>query len=123
VEIDDAYVNWANVTELAKAYDIHDTATIRRHARATGLTEKRDRNVRHALGKIIEHASTVIPNSAAIVQACVALAKITSDGRYVERRETLNLTPVFERMSAAELEQYAQSGVLPEWSDAVKVGK
>jgi hypothetical protein len=55
--------------------------------------------------------------------AAVALAKINADGRYVERRETLNLTPVFERMSAPELENYAASGTLPEWAaEAVKVG-
>jgi hypothetical protein len=110
------------VSELCKAYDIHDKQTVYRHARALGLIERRERNVKFALAKIIEHASTVIPNSAAIVQACATLAKITNDGRFVNRTETLNLAPIFARMDSDELESYAKSGALPSWAEeAVKV--
>jgi hypothetical protein len=121
-EIEREFVAWTSVSEIVKMYGIPERSSVYRHARATGLFETRDRNVRHALGKIIEHAGSVIPNSNSIVAAAVALAKINADGRYVERREVLSLTPIFERMSAQELETYASTGDLPAWAQSVVKG-
>jgi hypothetical protein len=36
-------------------------------------------------------------------------------GQRVERSETVNLNELFERMTQAELEKYAQDGTLPTW--------
>jgi hypothetical protein len=114
-EIEADFIAWNNVEEMAKEYGVTKDA-IRRHARALDLNGKRDKNIRAALCRIVEHASTVIPNSNSIVAAAVAIAKINGEGRFIERRETLNLTPIFSRMSGAELEAYAGTGALPEWA-------
>jgi len=123
-EIEKAFIDWTSGARIVEAFSIPgDGQTVYRHARAFGLYEKRDRNVKHALGKIVERASEVMPNANAIVAAAVALAKINADGRYVERRELLNLTPIFERLSAQELEEYASTGALPPWAQVeVKAG-
>jgi len=125
-EIEKEFVSWTSVGEIVKEFGIPERSSIYRHARATGLFEKRDRNVKLALGRIIERAGDIMPNANAVVAAAVALSKINADGKYVERRELLNLTPIFERMTPTELEVYAASGTLPSWAqsavDDVKVG-
>lgn len=104
--------------EFVKEFDIPECSSIYRHARATGLFEKRDRNIKLALGKIVERAGEIMPNANAIVAAAVALAKINGDGRYIERREVLSLTPIFERMTTRELEEYASTGSIPVWAQS-----
>jgi hypothetical protein len=117
-EIEKEFVAWTSVAEIVKTYNIPERSSMYRHARATGLFEKRDRNVKMALGKIVERAGEIVPNASAIVAAAVALAKINGDGRYIERREVLSLTPIFERMTARELEDYASTGTLPVWAQS-----
>jgi hypothetical protein len=117
-EIEKEFVSWTSVGEIVKEFGIPERSSIYRHARATGLFEKRDRNIKLALGKIVERAGDIVPNANAIVAAAVALAKINTDGRYIERREVLSLTPVFERMTARELEDYASTGTLPVWAQS-----
>lgn len=51
-----------------------------------------------------------------------ALAKINADGRYVERREVLNLTPIFEHLSAQEPETFASKGDLAVWAASIVDG-
>jgi hypothetical protein len=118
-EIEREFVSWTSVPEIVKEFSIPEQSSVYRHARAAGLFEKRDRNIKLALGKIVERAGEIMPNANAIVAAAVALAKINADGRYVERREVLSLTPIFERMSAQELETYASTGDLPTWAQSV----
>jgi hypothetical protein len=36
-------------------------------------------------------------------------------GQWVERSERIDLSQLFDRMSAAELEEYAKDGKLPDW--------
>ena len=117
--IEASYVNWKSPTALCKEYGL-DRMTLWRHANLFGLVEKRQRNIRAALSKIVEHVDGLWKVSASeIVAACVALAKINSAGAYVERREVVNLSELFDRMSAPELEAYASKGELPEWFQAV----
>src|SRR5262245_34277050 len=59
--------------------------------------------------------STVEVNASAVVSAIQAYAKINDARKWIERRETVNLSELFERMSTTELEEYARSGMLPEW--------
>jgi hypothetical protein len=92
-EIEREFVSWTSVPEIVKEFSIPERSSVYRHARAAGLFEKRDRNIKLALGKIVERAGEIMPNANAIVAAAVALAKINADGRYVERREVLSLTP------------------------------
>jgi hypothetical protein len=86
-----------------------------RHARATNLFSRRDRNVRAALGVLIEKVSRVRATGSVVVAAIVALSKINNAGRWIDRSETVDLNALFERMSQQELENYATNGVLPAW--------
>ena len=116
-DIEHAFVNWGNTTKLASQYSISRDA-IYRHAHALGLMDKRRRNVRTALEKIIEKAGEVEVNAAAVVSAVSALARINSQGQWIERSETVSLNALFDRMTADELENYAKDGKLPEWFEA-----
>jgi hypothetical protein len=80
--------------------------------------EKRRRNVRAALERIIEKAGEVDVNAASVVGAVSAYARINSRGEWVERAETVNLNEVFQRMTGPELEAYAKDGTLPSWFQA-----
>jgi hypothetical protein len=53
-EVEAGFVNWESPAELAEEYDIADRTTVYRHAHALGLFDKRKRNVRAALERIIE---------------------------------------------------------------------
>ena len=79
------------------------------------MMDKRRRNVRAALERIIEKAGEVQVNAAAVVSAVTAYARINARGELVERSEIVNLNQMFERMTIEELEAYARSGTLPEW--------
>jgi hypothetical protein len=113
-EIDRDFVDWASSTRISKDYKLARTS-LYRHAHATGLFPKRRKNVRTALEKIIERASEVKANAAAVVSAVQAYAKINSQGQWIDRSETVNLNELFDRMTRDELETYARDGTLPKW--------
>ncbi len=81
-EIDEAFVNWECVYKIADEYDI-DRRAIYRHAHATGLFPKRDRNLRRALGHIIHEADRVSPSADSIVRAVRMFAHINARGDWV----------------------------------------
>jgi hypothetical protein len=89
--------------------------SIYRHVAAFNLRDRRAKNLRAALERIIEQADSVTVNAGAVVQAIQAYAKINSAGQWVDRTEQINLNELFERMSAEELERYATRGELPDW--------
>ena len=47
--------------------------------------------------------------------AVQAYSKINAQGQWIERSESVNLNELFDRMTTAELEAYAQDGRLPHW--------
>jgi hypothetical protein len=116
-EIESAFVNWENTEKIAQEFGLAHRTTIYRHVRFFGLDAKRQRNVRMALERIIERSSdtNLQVNGGTVVAAVQAYAKINAQGQWIDRSETLNLNEVFERMSLAEKEAYAQSGMLPDW--------
>jgi hypothetical protein len=71
--------------------------SIYRHAHALNLIEKRRRNVRAALERIIEKAGDVVVNAAAVISAVSALARINAKGEWVEKIETVNLKALFDK--------------------------
>jgi hypothetical protein len=81
-EIDEAFVNWECVYKIADEYEI-DRRAIYRHAHATGLFAKRDRNLRGALGHIIHEADRVSPTADSIVRAVRMFAHINARGDWV----------------------------------------
>lgn len=115
-EIDAEFLRWKNPALICRERGLVDRTSLWRHCHAMGLYEKRRRNVRVVLEKLLERSSEVIEITApAIIQAATALAKINAAGQLVERREVINVNELFERMTSAELEQYAREGVLPAW--------
>jgi hypothetical protein len=114
-EIEAAFIGWRSPAAIAEDYGLADRASVYRHSHALGLLEKRRRNVRAALERIIEKAGEVDVTASAVVGAVQAYSKINAAGEWIDRTETVSLNDLFDRMSTQELEAYAQSGVLPEW--------
>ena len=113
-EIEQDWLSWGNTSRIAEEYGL-TRDSLYRHAHACGLFEKRGKSLKKALERIIEHAETVEVNASAVVSAIQAYAKINDAGKWIERSENVNLTELFDKMSTQELEQYAQSGKLPNW--------
>ena len=107
-------MNWVSPDRIAKHYGVSRDA-VYRHAHALGLMEKRRRNVRSALERIIEKAGEVEVSASAVVSAVAAYAKINAAGQWVERSERVNLNELFGRMTPDEMEAYATDGTLPAW--------
>ena len=116
-EIEQSFVAWVSPAKIAEEHGVSRDG-VYRHAHALGLMEKRRRNVRAALERIIEKAGEVEVNAASVVSAVSAYARINSRGEWVERAETVNLTELFQRMTSSELEAYAKTGTLPDWFQA-----
>jgi hypothetical protein len=117
-EIESAFIGWRSPAAIAEEYGLADRASVYRHAHALGLFEKRKRNIRAALERIIEKAGEVDVTASAVVAAVQAYAKINAAGEWIDRTETVSLNDLFERMSTEELESYAQTGALPGWFKA-----
>jgi hypothetical protein len=114
-EIESEYVGWKSPALIAEEYSLADRASVYRHAYALGLVEKRKRNLRAALERIVEKAGEVEIRAAAVVAAVQAYAKINAAGQWIDRSEQVNMNDLFERMTRAELEAYARDGELPDW--------
>jgi hypothetical protein len=114
-EIESAFIGWRSPAAIAEEYGLADRASVYRHGHALGLFEKRRRNIRAALERIIEKAGEVDVTASSVVAAVQAYAKINAAGEWIDRTETVSLNDLFERMSTEELESYAQSGALSEW--------
>lgn len=117
-EIESDFVGWRSPAALAQEYGLADRASVYRHAHALGLFEKRRRNIRAALERIIEKAGEVDVTASAVVSAVQAYAKINAAGEWIDRTETVSMNDLFDRMSTEELETYAQTGALPPWFSA-----
>jgi hypothetical protein len=114
-EIEAEFVAWRSPAALAQQYGLADRASVYRHAHALGLFDKRRRNLRAALERIIEKAGEVEVTPAAVVAAIQAYSKINAAGQWIDRSEHVSLNDLFERMSREELEAYATEGNLPAW--------
>jgi hypothetical protein len=113
-EIETQFIGWGQTSKLAEEFGL-SRDSIYRHAHALGLFEKRRRNLRAALERIVEQADSVEVSASSVVAAAQALAKINAAGQWVDRTEAVNLNALFERMTADELQRYAEKGDLPEW--------
>jgi hypothetical protein len=114
-EIETAYIGWASPAAIAEEYGLSDRSSVYRHAHALGLKEKRKRNIRAALERIIEKAGEVDVTASAVVSAIQAYSKINAVGQWIDRSEQVSLNDLFDRMTTQELEAYAQDGSLPGW--------
>lgn len=120
-QIESEFVAWESPTKLARRFHI-PRRSVYRHAHALDLFEKRSRNVRSALEKIIERGCETQIGARGLVAAVEAYSKINSQGQWIDRRELLNLNELFDKMSEDELETYARDGKLPEWFE-ITIGR
>ena len=120
-EIEAAFIGWRSPKVIAEEYGLADRASVYRHAHALGLFPKRQKNIRAALERIIEQAGEVDVTASAVVAAIQAYSKINAAGQWIDRTEQVSLNDLFDRMSTAELEQYAETGTLPKWFEAATV--
>ncbi len=82
-EMDELFVNWHNVSEIAREYNT-PRRTVYRHAHAVGLFPIRDRNLRRSLGLIIHRAETAQGVTAdSVIRAVRTLAHISESGEWV----------------------------------------
>ncbi len=102
-------MNWESPTEIIRRYGITTKDSLYNHAHVTGLMDRRNRNVKLALARLVEHAGEIIPNANAIVQAAIAIARINGQGVFIERQERVDLTALWSRMTGEELRRYAES--------------
>jgi hypothetical protein len=114
-EIESDFIGWRSPAAIAAEFGLADRASVYRHAHALGLFQKRQRNIRAALERIIEKAGEVEVTSSAVVAAVQAYAKINAAGQWVDRSEHLSLNNMFDRMTKEELTEYAETGALPGW--------
>ena len=114
-EIEADFIAWRSPASIATEYGLADRTSVYRHAHALGLFTKRQRNVRAALERIIERAGEVDVTASAVVSAVQAYSKINAAGQWIDRSEQVSLNDLFDKMTTRELEDYAQTGVLPNW--------
>jgi hypothetical protein len=114
-EIEADFVGWCSPAAIAAEYGLADRSSVYRHANALKLVEKRKRNIRAALERIIEKAGEVEVSATAVVAAVQAYSKINAAAQWVDRTEQVSLNELFDRMSSQELEAYARDGTLPRW--------
>jgi hypothetical protein len=80
--IDREFLQWTPADSIAVAYRIQRRA-IYRHAHATNLFERRNRDLRFALGRIIEQAGAVPVTADAIVRAIRLYASLNDEGDWI----------------------------------------
>ena len=80
-EVENAFISWRSPTAIVQEFGLSDRASVYRHAHALGLFEKRQRNVRAALERIIEKAGEVDVTASAVVAAVQAYANVAAQHR------------------------------------------
>jgi hypothetical protein len=91
--IEEEFIHWHSVRDIAETYQIHPH-TIYRHARAVNLYEKRARNLRFALGHIIQRVQDVrVVTADSVVRAVHAFARINRDGQWVNPPSHVIVSP------------------------------
>jgi hypothetical protein len=82
-EIDERFINWEHVGQLANEFKIA-RSNLYRHANATGLFDRRDHNIRRALGRIIHNADHAFTTGDTVVRAVKVSAHINARGEWVK---------------------------------------
>jgi hypothetical protein len=91
-DIDAEFVDWHAPDNIVEAYDLPSRSALYRHANATGLYQRRRRNLRRALEHMIEQSESILPSGQHVIQAVRALACITPTGRWTEPPKRLILS-------------------------------
>jgi len=99
-DIDDHILHWIHSTTIAWHYNLN-SLSIRRHAYATGLLERRVRNRRYAVDHLIEQACTAHVTGETVLRAIRAASCLDDSGRWIEPPKQVVMT--FEHKFAAEI--------------------
>lgn len=119
-EIEREFISWKSPEKIATEYKLPDRTALYRHAHAVDLFSRRDRNLRAALGRLIERVDEVEATAGAVVQAITLLGRINARGELVSRDVLVGLHELFAKMTRDELEVYAKGGPLPSWFPQVE---
>jgi hypothetical protein len=82
-DIENAFMHWHSIGDMADEYDVSRSA-IYRHAYAAGLFSRRNRNLRFALGHLVERVQDVEPTADSVVRAMHAFARVNDEGEWIE---------------------------------------
>jgi hypothetical protein len=105
--IEEEFVHWRDVWQIARQYGIEDYRSIYRHARATVLVELRRENIRSALDNIVEHSDSTKVSGDCILRAIRAYSCIDDMGRWIDppSRVVFTTTGVNAPLPVAEAPQ------------------
>ena len=81
--IEEEFIHWHSPRNIASDYRVERRA-IYRHAHAFDLFTIRDRNLRYALGHVIEAAERVDKTAVSVIHAVRAFARVNNEGQWVE---------------------------------------
>jgi len=82
--IEEAFLHWHSISEIRTEFKLPERFTVYRHAHAFNLFPRRSRNLRFALGLIIEEAECARPTTEGVVSAIRAYTRLTDAGEWVE---------------------------------------
>jgi len=82
--IEEAFLQWRSVARITDEFDLPSRTAVYRHAHAFNLFPRRSRNLRFALGLLIERAEGVTVTAESIVSAVRAYTRVTDAGEWVE---------------------------------------
>jgi hypothetical protein len=108
--IEESFLYWRSPEDIAEDFHLADRSTVYRHAHATGLFDRRRRNVRWVLERILEQVDDVPITAGSIVRAALAYARINGDGEWVPPPTQVALTHAFAPPQAGTTQPVASSG-------------
>ena len=79
-DIEEDFLHWRSAGDIAEEHQVGDRRTVYRHAHATGLWQRRRRNLRAALESLIEGVDTVEVTGDTVIRAAIAHARINDEG-------------------------------------------
>jgi hypothetical protein len=81
--IEEEFIHWHDPSEIGFDYEVGRRA-VYRHAHAAGLFARRERNMRFALGHMVQRAMNVTPTSDSILRAIRAYSCLNRRGQWTE---------------------------------------
>ena len=82
--IEEAFLDWGNVSRLTEEYQLPGRTAIYRHARALGLDARREGNLRRVLERIMEKSASALPSADAVIRAVELYARLNTTHGWTE---------------------------------------
>jgi len=82
--IEQAFLEWHRPNDIRHEFKLPNRTCIYRHARATGLFEKRARDLRYVLEKIMEESTCQPPSADSLIRAVRAYSCLDANGHWIE---------------------------------------